>query len=379
MSIVDELKRLRESEGPVAALDRLIAHHQDRGEHLLWFQAMLLKRRHEMDLPLARPMALDDLPEEKRPAFEEAYVEAARAVGQWLLDNDRLPEAWMYFRQIRETETVRKAFDAISANREMDDLTEQLIHVAIYEGAHPVKGLEIMLHTHGTCNTITAYDQQAQQLPGADQRQAAALLVDHLYGELLGVVQQEVQSRMAMTPPSASLRELIAGRDWLFADGNYHVDVSHLHSVVRFARTLEAEDPQLPKAVELAEYGAELDDQFRYPGDAPFDDYYPAHVAFFKAVLDQDRDASVGYFRDKLAAEPDEEDKALIAFVLVDLLTRCGRMDEAVDVAAAHLAGVEEATGFSLAQLCQDAGRMDKLKEVAEERGDLLGLTAAIL
>lgn len=379
MPILEDLQQLRESDGPTAVADRLIEHFKGRGEHLPWFQSMLLKKRHEMGLPLVRPMALDDVPDDKRVDFEEAYVEAAREVGTWLLENDRLPEAWMYFRQIRETDVVREAFEKLSARRELDDATEQLIHVGLYEGAHPVKALEIMLHTHGTCNTITAYDQQAQQLNGEDQRRAAAVLVDHLYGELVGVVQQEVQSRMAMVPPSSSLRELIAGRDWLFADGNYHVDVSHLHSVVRFGRSLSADDPQLAKAIELTEYGSQLDEQFRYPGEPPFEDFYPAHREFLRAVADQNREEALDYFRDKLAAEPDDEDKALIAFVLVDLLSRCDRMDEAVDVAAAHLAEVEEATGFSLAQLCQEAGRMDKLREVAEQRGDLLGFTAAIL
>lgn len=378
-TIFDELRSLHDADGPTAAADRLIAHFRESRRHLELFQAMLLKEKHALGIPAARPMALDDVPDEQRVAFEEKYIEAAREVGGMLLAEERIPEAWVYFRQIREPEPVREALDKLSPRRELDDETEQLLGVALYEGAHPVKGLEIMLHTHGTCNTITAYDQQAGQLPGDDQARAAEVLVKHLYGELKAVVEQEVQQRMAMLPPGQSLKELIAGREWLFAEGNYHVDVSHLHSVVRFARSLPAGSDALPLAVELTEYGAQLDDQFRYPGDPPFDDFYPAHRQFLRALSGQGVDEAIAYFREKLDAEPDEEDKPLIAFVLVDLLTRCDRNDEAVEVAATYLADVEEQTGFSLAGLCQECGRLDRLETVARERGDLLGFTAAIL
>ena len=37
-------------------------------------------------------------------------------------------------------------------------------------------------------------------------------------------------------PPSgATIPELIAGRDWLFEDDAYHIDVSHLGAVVRYS------------------------------------------------------------------------------------------------------------------------------------------------
>ena len=62
-----------------------------------------------------------------------------------------------------------------------------------------------------------------------------------------------------------SIAELIAGRDWLFENASYQIDVSHLHATVRFGRALKADDPELPLAIELADYGARLDPQFHYP------------------------------------------------------------------------------------------------------------------
>ena len=67
--------------------------------------------------------------------------------------------------------------------------TEELLNIALYEGANPVKGLEIMLKTHGTCNTVTALDQTIQQLSPEDRARAADLLVSVLYDDLKHTLQ----------------------------------------------------------------------------------------------------------------------------------------------------------------------------------------------
>jgi hypothetical protein len=69
----------------------------------------------------------------------------------------------------------------------------------------------------------------------------------------------------------------------------------------------------------------------------------------------------------------------MIAYVLVDLLVRIGSLDEAVEVAGQSLADLDESSGFSLAQLCETAGRPDVFRKAAEASGDLVGFTAAIV
>jgi hypothetical protein len=203
--------------------------------------------------------------------------------------------------------------------------------------------------------------------------------VKHLYDELCHSVRNEVQKRIPMLPPGEPLRQLIAGRDWLFAEGNYHIDVSHLHAVVRFARFLEPGMPELKLALQLAEYGSKLAEQFQYPGEAPFEEYYPAHIQFFKVLLNDNRDEALGYFRAKIDQEPDEQDKPLLAYVLTDLLLRIGRKAEAVDLAAKYLSTVDESTGFSFSRLCVETGRLDVLRDAAKDRGDLVTFAAALL
>ena len=148
---------------------------------------------------------------------------------------------------------------------------------------------------------------------------------------------------------------------------------------MRFSRFLDASCPELKKVTELAEYGAKLSSQFHYPGDPPFDDFYPAHVHFFQALADEGRDSAIGYFREKLDAATDDEEKPLLAFVLVDLLIRIERLDDALDVAEKYLSDVEDASGFSFSNLCQQTGRLDVLQQVARDKGDLVTFTAALI
>jgi hypothetical protein len=249
----------------------------------------------------------------------------------------------------------------------------------LYQGIAPAKGLEMMLSSHGTCSSITALDQQFLRLEPAARIQCAALLVKRLYDDVSQTIQQEVERKQGLAAPGQTLRELIAGRDWLFADANYHVDVSHLHSVVRFARSLTAESPELLLAIQLAEYGSRLSEQYQYAGDPPFQDFYRAHAQFLKAVANVNQDAALNYFREQLRPDANDPDNQLVALSFVDLLTRLGRMDEALEVAAKYLTQSSEQTGFSFADLCAEAGRYDLLSQVSKDKGDLLTFTAAML
>ena len=375
----ETIEQWNQTQGAAAAIDRLIETLQaDKDYHKL-FDALLIKKKFEMGVTLVRPTSFDDVPQDEQQEFEEHYVETARKIGLLFLEQKNIPQAWIYLRSIREIEPVKQAIEEMEISREPSEETEELLNIALHEGAHPVKGLEMMLATHGTCNTVTALDQTIHQLSPEDRQRAVQLLVTVLYDDLKHTLQQEVQQKIATESPAESIRELMAGRDWLFEEGNYHIDVSHLNAVVRFSRFLNPGNLILQKAIELAEYGARLAEQFQYPGDPPFDDFYPAHVQLFKVLADQDRDEGLAYFQKKLDSVPEEDDKPMIAYVLVDLLMRIGRLDEAVEPAERYLKNVDESSGFSFTQLCQEAGRMDVLLNAAREKGDLVAYTAALL
>ncbi len=374
-----EIQNLNESEGATSAIEKLMETLSEQKQFHKLFDATLMKKKFEMGLPVTHSTSFNDVPEERLDEFEKSYIEAARRIGKSFLSDGKIGDAWLYFRTIRETEPIKQAIEKINSRRDADDDTEQIINIALYEGAHPVKGLEMMLNSHGTCNTITALDQQLPQLSPENRDQAAVLLVRHLYDDLCDILRHEVKQRLAIVPPGESLNALIAGRDWLFEEGNYHIDVSHLSSVVRFARSLDGSRPELAQAIELTNYGSRLDKQFQYPSDPPFDDFYPAHSHFFNALAGQNQDEAIAYFQQKLNKQPDQADKQLIAYVMVDLLTRINRLDESLELAETYLNDVEDADGFSFAALCMQTGRMDTLQRVSREKGDLVSYTAALI
>lgn len=379
MSTFDRIAELKESEGSGAALEFLAETLREEKNYHKLFDALLLRKKHELGLPLIKPTSLDDVPDDMRTDFEKYYIDSAREVGALLLEDGQLGDAWVYFRTIQEPEKVAAALDEAQLPEDYDK-SQELINIALYEGANPVRGLQFLLQSNGTCNTITALDQVISQLGEDDRKQAAAMMVRHLYDELMMTVKSEVDSRMTLPPGAAprTLRELIMGREWLFQDGNYHVDVSHLNSVVRFARSLDADSPELALAAELAEYGSQLDQQFQYGSESPFEETYPAHAQFFNAILGRNVDDAIAYFQQKLDAEPeeDEDDRQMIAYVIVDLLQRIGRIEQAHEVASQHLKFLDEQS-FSYPELCQKAGKADAWAEAAKEKGDLVGFAAA--
>src|SRR5271165_4625867 len=68
-------------DGPLAAIERLIAHLDRAGEYRALLDALLLKARHELGLPLLAIGSLSDLPEPARTQYEEKYIAAIRLVG----------------------------------------------------------------------------------------------------------------------------------------------------------------------------------------------------------------------------------------------------------------------------------------------------------
>ncbi len=129
----------------------------------------------------------------------------------------------------------------------------------------------------------------------------------------------------------------------------------------------------------MCEYGQRLSSALQYAGEPPFIDYYPAHAAFFRALLGRDREKGLQYFRDQLANEPDEADKPLLAYVLVDLLTRVGQLDEAVEIASRWLTNLSEDVRVSFSELCLQAGRPDALMAAARQNGDLVTFATGLL
>lgn len=379
MSAIQDFEKLPTS-SPDAILDSLEATLTAQKDYHRLFDARLIRARHKLGLPITQPTSLKDVPREKDAAFREAYTTAAREIGLMLLESGHLADAWAYLRTIHHTEPVRAEIERrVAQEQEPGPSLDELLNVALYEGAHTVEGIRLLLKSHGTCNTVTAMSQIIAQMTPEERRRSAAIMVAQLYTDLQASVRRDLERRQPMVRPGMSLREMIAGKEFLFAEGNYHIDVSHLHSIVGFARHLQKGDPELLQAVELAQYGSQLSEHLRYPADVPFDDYYVASEYFLKALAGREVDEAIAYFTRRLNQEPDVPDKRMIAFVLVDLAQRVGKMGPALETAAPYLNRMDDPNGFSFTASCIESGRLDLLEATARENDDVLAMATILL
>lgn len=374
----DALDRALRADGPGAALGHLIQHLTESHAYRALLDALLLKARHDLGLPLIHVGSLMDIPEPVRSQYEERYIEAIRTVGQKFLEAGDIPAAWPYFRAISEPEPVSRAIDAFDP-AEGDDRLGSIIEVAFSQGANPRKGFELILNHYGTCSAISAFEQLPQD--EATRVACADRLVRQLHAHLAANLRAEIAYKGEEPHEGASISEMIRSRDWLFDDDAYHLDVSHLAATVRIAPLLS--DPStMALAIELTDYGRRLSDRHKYEGEPPFERTYEDHGAYLRAVLGQNVEEGLAQFRAKLQTDDSEgNDNTLPAQVLVTLLLKMNRLDEAIEIAAEYLAGLPESALIcpSVAQLCQRAGASERLVGISREQGDLVNYTAAIL
>ncbi len=365
----DSIDRLLDVGGP-AAFDALIERFRSRGEHARLFEARLMKRRHELGLPLI-PSGSDGTPEHARAAYDATVVEAAREAGTLFLNSGQIARAWPYFRAIGEPGPVRGAIEALP----IDCGDEPAIEVALQEMVHPGKGFEMLLAHHGICRAITLFDQYPDT---ATRGGCLALLVRTLHRDLAASLKRAVESAEGAAPDTNAIPELL--RPWMFGPYDYFVDVSHLGSIVRYAP--ESTDPAvLGLALELTEYGRRLAPELQYKGDAPFEDLYADHAIFLRAILGEDAGGCATHFNAKLASYDWEQTGTYPAQIVVKMLVRLGRHADAVACYETYCKDADRTylNCPPLEQLCLLAGDYGRLENLARQEGDELRYLAAKL
>jgi hypothetical protein len=374
----DSLGEAMRAGGPTAALDRLTEHLTAAGDFRALLDALLLKARHELGLPLIFSGSLQELGEPARGQYEEKYVAAIRLVGSKYLASGDIPTAWAYFRAIGESEPVAQAIEGYHP-AEADERLGAVIEVAFNHGVSTRRGFELILEHYGTCPAISAFEQIPP--PDAAVRIACAQrLIAHLHRELTSNLRAEIANRGQLVPPEGTpIAELVAGRPWLFTDDSYHIDISHLAAVVRMS-TLCEDDASIGLAADLTEYGRRLSPRLLFDGPPPFQQIFDDHGIYLRALLGRDVEPAIAHFRRKLNGDAMSDD-CMPAQTLVNLLADVGQIESAIDVAAEHLGVVPDSALIcpSAAQLCQRAGQPQRLARIARDQNDLVGFTAAML
>jgi len=374
----DRLERELAESGVRGVLDQLVAQLRDQKKYHELFEALKMRVRHGLGLPITYSESGDELDEAQRNGLEEGLLDACREVGMLLLQDGAAREGWMYMRPVGERAAVARELEKIEPTA---DNTDELIEVCLHEGVDVARGFALVLEHYGTCNAITTYESSVARHPLADQRAAAGLLVKHLHAELLASVRADIARQEGAEPTETSLAELVADRDWMFSEHSYHIDTTHLASTVRFSRILE--DPELLRlALDLTAYGRRLSSQFQYQGDEPFGDIYPSHALYLGALLGENVDESVAYFRDKVAELDASQYGTQPMEAYVQLLERINRPAEAVDALIDFAAGPQNQDAQVvplLLQLSQQMGDFAKVKDLCRQRGDVLGFASGLI
>lgn len=383
-SVYQELEQRLESDGPAVAVDRLCEALREKKDYNNLFYALLMKRRWELGVSPIPTSASSHLPEEFHDSYEEAIRQTARTVGQLFLDENDLPNAWMYYRMIGEPEKVAAALEAYSPNpddEEEGEKLDQVVMIAYQEGVNPRKGFDLILENYGLCNAITTLG--GHNFPHGDEVRNHCIrqVTRALYSELQERLLNEVAATEEKTPPeNMPVKEIVQGRFYLFGEDVYHVDVSHLASVVQLSIHLEKGE-ELELARELCEYGKRLSAGLQFDSEPPFENLYEDHGIYLAVLAGENVEEGLAHFRQKLEENEPDEFGSFVAEVLVNLLLRIGRNEEALEIASKYLVNVDERqlTCPGVVELCERTGNYKRLAELAREHENAVHFLAGLI
>jgi hypothetical protein len=373
--VFDLVREVHLAAGPAAAADVLIESLRPGDDPQTLFYALLLKARIGLGVSPFPTGPSAELPEETHVAYEDAIRTAARDVGNGLLAKGDIGKAWPYFRLIHEPDPVKRAIETYHPGP--DDDPYPVIDVAWQQGIHPTRGFDLILEKQGICSSITLVSSSDLSKAPDVRDYCVGKLVRALTEQLIERLKADREARGMPNPPGATVRDLID--PVLFEDEGYHIDLSHLSSVVQLALGLPA-GPERDLAVELCEYGRRLAPSIRGRGELPFDEPYADQLVYLTALAGTNVDAAVSHFRAK-ADRAAGEDNPFAVEAVVNLFVRLGRERDALDLAAAHLPGAAEGevgcpTATELARRVKDYAAV---ADLAKHRGDAVTYLAGLI
>lgn len=363
--------------GPAAAVDRLVADLRAEGDLTALFYSLLLKKRVELGVSPFPSGPASELPPETHEPYEQAIRDAGRTVGRLLLDRGDIPKAWTFYRMLGEPEPVRDALANYSPPPDAD--IYPVVEVAWQQAVHPKKGFDLILDRHGVCSAITT-------VGGADLS-ANPEVRDYCVGRLVRALDEQLTDRLRAdllargtpAPDKATVADMIGRHPELVGDDSYHLDTSHLSSVVQMSLYLPAgRENDLARG--LCHYGRRLAPGLKGGGDPPFDDTYDDYLAYLNVVAGEQVAEGLERFRAKADREF-AEGATYAAQVYVNLLLRANRDKEAL-AAAKHYLAAEDDRGL----ICPGPGELARrlndyqtLAEVARARNDAVQFLAGLI
>lgn len=374
----DRLRAALDAAGPLAAADALCDELRAAADFQGLFYALLLKKRVELGVSPFPSGPAADLPPDTHAAYEDAIRHAGRAVGRIYLDRGDIPKAWVLFRMLGEPEPVKEAIANYAPGPDAD--TYPVVEVAWQHGVLPEKGFDIVLDRHGICSAITLVHGADLTANPPLREYCVRRLVRALHDQLKERLGNELSAR-GLTVPT-TIGEIVSGHPELFGEDVYHVDVSHLSSVVQLAMHLPPNDPVLRLAHDLCLYGEKLSPALRGDAGPPFADTYSDYKLFLDVLRGVNVDAGLAHFHSRAYAGADPDgDPNPAAEVLVNLLVKIDRPADALAVATRHLAGFPDAhlSCPGVTELARRVKDYRALAEAAKTRADAVTFLAGLI
>ncbi len=365
--IYDTLLTSAETNGVDAMLEVLANNLATQERWHALFDVRLIQNRLAIGLsPVGDTGTIDSATRDK---LDNASLKACREVGWPLLDRGDVAEAWMYLRASCDASEVATRLSALV---DRPECAEGIVRVALWEGVDPALGLSVVLRDQGTCSGITAFDQASGHISTAHREGAIEVLINHIHRELQNAIAADMARRGRETSPNDSIPQLLALVEDIHKDSGFHLDVSHLASVMRIARP-STHPITLSKSWELAMYGRRLPADLCYAGESPFEDLYKASCLWFGAQIGKENiDHALEYFSTIESATSPAEEGTYPLEVIVTLLHRVGRSQEALDIMLKRLPENTPTSGLlpSVVLLAQAAHAYESLRNICRQRGD---------
>lgn len=376
-AVYERLRTALASCGPQAAVDQLVTDLRAAGDFQSLFYALLLKKRVELGVSPFPTGPSSDLPAHTHEPYEQAIRAAGREVGQALLERRQYGQAWAFFRMLGEPEPVRAALEAYAPGPDED--VYPVIEIAWQNAVLPKKGFDLVLDRHGVCSAITMVS--SSDITGnADLRDyCVGRLVRALHAQLTERLRNDAEGRGITLSPDASISRIVAGHPELFAEDSYHIDTSHLSSVVQMSTYLP-KGPDNDLARELCIYGRKLSRGLQGHTEAPFEEGYEDYLAFLNVIAGVDVERGLERFRAKAAREA-AEGSTYSAQVYVNLLLRTERPLEALAAAKEFLLAEDDRNLIcpGVGELAKRAGDFASLAEAAKARNDPVAFLAGLI
>jgi len=363
-----------ESVDPIQALDALTCELRAAGRYDLWFDIRGMRKRLELGLPPIWTGSPSAFPPDLRPAYDDAIFAAAREAGELYLAAGNIPAGYRYLRAVGDTAPVAAALEKTRAE-DLGDSLEDVISIALQHGLYPLKGIELILRHHGMCRAITAFGTYPVE---KDRQDCIALLVRELHAEVVERMARTIEQQEGVAPSVRSLPELMTGRDWMFGEYDYYVDTSHLVSLIPYC--LEPVDVQTLQLLdELCAYGRRLAPNFAFKGQPPFEDGYVDYGHYIQALMGRDTESQINYFRARITNAAADGSAADHAQLLVVLLARLERYQEALAIFLEYLTNQDPAflRCPSAIELAYEAKDYVRMRELSRARQDVVSYAAA--